>query len=73
MNSHEDQLRRQTAESETMPCALGYLRTGDLRDVQDFLGNADPRVTAKYAHVVDIGKKNPALVHSGEGGVRTQG
>ena len=41
--------------------ALGYLRTGDLRAVQDFLGHADPRMTAKYAHVVDMAKKNPAL------------
>ena len=34
---------------------------GDLRAVQDFLGHADPRMTAKYAHVVDMAKKNPAL------------
>jgi integrase len=40
---------------------LGYLHTGDLRAVQDFLGHADPRTTAKYAHVVDMAKKNPAL------------
>jgi integrase/recombinase XerD len=40
---------------------LGYLHTGDLRAVQDFMGHADPRMTAKYAHVVDIAKKNPAL------------
>ena len=40
---------------------LGYLHTGDRRAVQDFLGHADPRMTAKYAHVVDMAKKNPAL------------
>ena len=40
---------------------LGYLHTGDLRAVQDFLGHADPRMTARYAHVVDMAKKNPAL------------
>ena len=40
---------------------LGYLHTGDLRALQDFLGHADPRMTAKYAHVVDMAKKNPAL------------
>ena len=40
---------------------LGYLHTGDLRAVQDFLGHADPRMTAKYAHVVDMAMKNPAL------------
>jgi site-specific recombinase XerD len=40
---------------------LGYLHTGDLRAVQDFMGHADPRMTAKYAYVVDMAKKNPAL------------
>ena len=40
---------------------LGYLHTGDLRAVQDFLGHTDPRMTARYAHVVDMVKKNPAL------------
>jgi integrase/recombinase XerD len=40
---------------------LGYLHTGDLRAVQDFMGHADPRMTAKYAHVVDMANKNPAL------------
>ena len=44
-----------------MAGTLGYLHTGDLRAVQDFLGHADPRMTAKYAHVVDMAKKNPAL------------
>ena len=40
---------------------LGYLHTGDLRAVQEFLGHSDPRMTAKYAHVVDMAKRNPAL------------
>ncbi len=40
---------------------LGYLHTGDLRAVQDFLGHTDPRMMARYAHVVDMVKKNPAL------------
>jgi site-specific recombinase XerD len=40
---------------------LGYLYTGDLRAVQEFLGHADPRMTARYAHVVDMAKRNPAL------------
>ena len=39
---------------------LGYLHTGDLRAVQDFLGHADSRMTSRYAHVVDMAKKNPA-------------
>jgi hypothetical protein len=26
-----------------------------------FLGQAGPRMTARYAHVVDMPKKNPAL------------
>ena len=49
---------------------LGYLHTGDLRAVQDFLGHADPRMTAKYAHVVDMAKKNPALLIPVKVGVR---
>ena len=40
---------------------LGYLHTGDLRAVQEFLGHADPRMTSRYAHVVDMAKRNPAL------------
>ena len=40
--------------------ALASLHTGALRAVQDFPGHADPRMTAKYAHVVDMAKKNPA-------------
>jgi integrase len=47
--------RRHTAAT------LGYLHTGDLRAVQELLGHADPRMTARYAHVVDMARKNPAL------------
>jgi integrase len=40
---------------------LGYLHTRDLRAVQEFLGHADPRMTSRYAHVVDMANRNPAL------------
>jgi integrase/recombinase XerD len=40
---------------------LGYLHTGDRRAVQEPLGHADPRMTSRYAHVVDMAKRNPAL------------
>ena len=35
---------------------------GDLRAVQESLSHADPRMMAQYAHVVDMAKKNPALL-----------
>ena len=47
---------------------LGYLRAVHLQAVQNFLGHADPRMTSKYAHVVDMAQKNPALLIPGEGG-----
>lgn len=40
---------------------LGYPHTGDLRAVQELLGHANPRMSARYAHVVDMAKKNPVL------------
>jgi integrase len=40
---------------------LGYLHTGGPRAVQELLGHCDPRMTSRYAHVVDMPKRNPAL------------
>jgi site-specific recombinase XerD len=40
---------------------LGYLHTGALRAVQELLGHADIGMTMRYAHVVDMAKKNSAL------------
>ena len=39
---------------------LAYKYTRDLRAVQDLLGHADPRTTARYARVVDKALNNPA-------------
>jgi hypothetical protein len=39
----------------------GITRNSDEREECADLGHADPRMTAKYAHVVDMAKKNPAL------------
>ena len=32
----------------------------DLRGVQEMLGHSDPKTTARYAHVIDRMKNNPA-------------
>lgn len=39
---------------------LAYKYTQDLRGVQEMLGHSDPKTTARYAHVVDRMKNNPA-------------
>ena len=43
-----------------MMTTLAYTYTHDLRAVQDLLGHADPRTTARYARVVDKALNNPA-------------
>ncbi len=40
---------------------LSYKHSQDLRAVQDMLGHADPKTTARYAHVVDRARNNVAL------------
>jgi len=40
---------------------LAYRYTRDLRALQDMLGHQDPKITARYARVVDRAKSNPAL------------
>ncbi len=39
---------------------LAYEYTKDIRAVQDALGHKDPKTTARYAHVVDRLRNNPA-------------
>jgi integrase len=41
---------------------LDCLHTGDLRAVRELPCHSNPRMTARYAHVVDMAKKNPALL-----------
>jgi integrase len=54
-------LLRRSVSVEIDRACVRALQTRDLRAVPDFLGHAAPRMTARYAHVVDMVKKNPAL------------
>ena len=43
---------------------VGYLMTlagNSLRVIQDYLGHADPRTTAIYAHIANLWENNPAM------------
>jgi integrase len=44
-------------------CAAGSISGWDAfrLPAEHILGHADPRMTARYAHVVDMAKRNPAL------------
>ena len=39
---------------------LAYKHTRDLRGVQEMLGHSDPKITTRYAHLVDRAQNNPA-------------
>ncbi len=52
-----------TVTSHGLRHTVGYLLTQagkPLRVIQDFLGHADPRTTAIYAHIVNLWTDNPA-------------
>ena len=62
--ANSNQALRRTAG--TLVC----LHTGGLRAVRDFLGHANTRMTANYAHVVDNGQGESGAIHPGKRGKR---
>ena len=68
VNKYLEEAGLKHSESRTMTThglrhTVGYLLTlmgRPLREVQDFLGHADPQTTAIYAHIVDLWDNNPA-------------
>ena len=58
---HSDLERNLSPHSLRHTAGTLALRSGsDLRQVQDFLGHADPKTTAIYTHVLNSQKNNPA-------------
>ncbi|MGF1490692.1 MAG: tyrosine-type recombinase/integrase, partial [Prochloraceae cyanobacterium] len=67
-NRYLEEAQLKESESRTVTThglrhTVGYLMTlagNSLRTIQDYLGHADPKTTAIYAHIADLWENNPA-------------